>query len=121
MVTDCKDPRNICIAALQQKYQNSPAAGNLRDESIYPVHEVIPFQIHWKVLDRLPEVRFVNNIVFRGSPVPGLTQDDSFVHYCNKSTIPKHCDRSSPCYCTHLIELELCKVYEFFIHDPNRK
>lgn len=62
----------------------------------------------------------INDIASIVSPVPGLTQDDSFVSYCNPNNLSQNCDSSSVCHCPHLIEFELCKVYEFFIYDTKR-
>lgn len=64
----------------------------------------------------------MNNIIGSTSPVPGLTQDDSFVNYCSAKKLPTGCNVTSPCVCPHLIQLKTNHVYEFvFIDDDGIK
>lgn len=67
------------------------------------------------------KVAAVNNIAFASSPVPGLTQDDSNVGYCNVNNLPEKYDVSpdgqTVYYCPHLIQLKLDKVYELLLTD----
>lgn len=63
----------------------------------------------------------INDITSTNSPVPGLTQDDSDVRYCNENNLPENCNGSAICHCPHLVELELCEVYEFFLRDDRGK
>lgn len=60
-------------------------------------------------------VATVNDILTSSYPVPGLTQDDSAVPYCNADNLPPDCRGGSVCHCPHLVQLELCKTYEFLI------
>lgn len=67
-------------------------------------------------------VSMMNNIASTHSPVPGLTQDDSAVRYCNANNLPDHSDKDLPdghpvYYCPHLIPLELGEVYELLLQD----
>lgn len=64
-------------------------------------------------------VGVVNRISFVSPSVPVLTNDDSEVAYCNEHSKPDSCQGSDNlnCHCTHLVELELCEVYEFIIRD----
>lgn len=68
-------------------------------------------------------VALISNISSSEKSVPLLTQDepDSETDFCNSDNLPSHCDTESVCHCSHLIELEVCKVYEFFIKDGGRK
>lgn len=59
----------------------------------------------------------INGISSTSSAVPGLTQDDSDISYCNAINLPEHCSKSQICHCPHLIELKLCEVYEFLLID----
>lgn len=65
------------------------------------------------------EVAVVNQIAHMPGPVPGLTQDDSNVHYCNSGNLPDNYDTTpgngSVYYCTHLMPLKLDKVYEVLL------
>lgn len=67
----------------------------------------------------------MNKIANEHSPVPGLTQDDSAVAYCNENNLTGNCDRDFNgvlvCYCPHLIELQLGQVYEFVLLDDKGK
>lgn len=63
----------------------------------------------------------INGISYVMAPVPGLTQDDSHVSYCNGDNLPKSCNGSPICHCPHLIELEHCKVYELMVRDQRSK
>lgn len=106
--SDCSDSDDICIAALRSKRVTGSNEENLKNESATVVPLV--FQQH-----------SINNITFKSSPVPGLIEDDSNVHYCNMNNLPDHCNATSVCQCTHLINLELCEVYEFILINDGRK
>lgn len=62
-------------------------------------------------------VSTMNGIANAQSSVPRLTQDDSNVPYCNADKLPEHCFDQISCHCSHLVELELCEVYEFQLID----
>lgn len=66
-------------------------------------------------------IGLINKIASTGSPMPGLTQDDSKVQYCDSDNLPSNCNSKTICHCPHLVQLELCKVYEFFLYDGGRK
>ena len=66
-------------------------------------------------------VTAINNISATHTPVSLLTQDDSHVSYCDAGNLPSNCDRNSICYCNHMVQLELCKNYEFFLIDNGSK
>lgn len=63
----------------------------------------------------------VNSIAYMPGPVPGLTQDDTNVRYCNADNLPQTFNvapNGRPVYhCPHLISLKLDKVYEFILFD----
>lgn len=68
------------------------------------------------------KVATINRIANSPSSVPGLIQDDSSVRYCNANDLTKKfniaLDNHTTVYhCTHLIPLELDKVYEFLLTD----
>lgn len=69
----------------------------------------------------IPKVATVNRISHKFGPVPGLVQDDSNVAYCNAGNLPDKYDiakdNRSVYHCSHRIELELDKVYEFLLID----
>lgn len=62
----------------------------------------------------------INNIASSHNPVPGLTQNDSAVAYCNADNLPSNCEQSV-CHCPHLVELKLCEAYDFLLTDNGRK
>lgn len=63
----------------------------------------------------------INKITFAGTPMPGLTQNDSSIKYCNADNKNEHnCDNDTVCHCPHLIQLELCQVYEFLLISGGR-
>lgn len=66
-------------------------------------------------------VAMINNISASHTPVPLLTQDDSDVPFCNADNLPPNCDSNSICHCNHVVELELCKNYEFLLTDFSSK
>lgn len=66
-------------------------------------------------------VGVINGITFVSPPVPGLTQNDSEVAYCNEHIKPNSCQGLDICHCSHLIELEPCEVYDFVIQDYKGK
>lgn len=55
------------------------------------------------------------------TPVPGLTQDDSFVPYCNESTLANGAAIEGWHFCSHLIQLEVNEVVDFLVTDVNSK
>lgn len=63
----------------------------------------------------------VNNIVTTTPPMPGLTQDDSSVPYCNAKQLPSGCNATTLCSCPHINELQLNKVYDFIFLDADGK
>lgn len=67
------------------------------------------------------KVATINRIANSPSSVPGLIQDDSNVRYCNANDLSKEyntaLDNHTVYHCTHLIPLELDKVYEFLLID----
>lgn len=65
-------------------------------------------------------VNMINNIASTHFPIPGLTQDDSNVPYCNAENKPSNCDQSV-CHCPHLVELDMCEVYDFLFICSERK
>lgn len=62
-------------------------------------------------------VSTMNGIANAQSSVPRLTQDDSNVPYCSADKLPEYCFDKISCHCSHLVELELCEVYEFQLID----
>lgn len=66
-------------------------------------------------------VGMINNIASMGTPIPGLTQYDEDIPYCNADNLPDGCDSRKVCHCPHLIQLDVCKVYEFFLRDAGGK
>lgn len=66
-------------------------------------------------------VAMINNISATHTPLPLLTQDDSNVAFCNANNLPSNCDGNSICHCNHMIELDVCKTYEFFLIDGGSK
>lgn len=64
-------------------------------------------------------VSSINGIVNMASPVPGLTQNDSNVQYCNANNLPENheirLNNTIGYNCPHLIPLKLNKVYEFLL------
>lgn len=82
---------------------------------------------NWKWLNRkisiaasgdLAKVGLINGIANTGYVMPGLSQDDSDIPYCNADHLPNHCDSTySICHCSHLVKLKLCEVYEFLLTD----
>lgn len=63
----------------------------------------------------------INNIVYMDTPVPGLTQDDSFVRYCNESTVANKNTTEGLHYCTHRIEMELYETVDLLLFDEGSK
>lgn len=67
------------------------------------------------------KVATINRIANAASSVPGLVQNDSNVRYCNANNLPDKYDLAKDnrtiYHCTHLIPLELDKVYEFLLID----
>lgn len=67
----------------------------------------------------------INRIANVHPSVPGLTQDDSHISYCNADKLPKTCDigldNRTVCQCSHLIELELGQVYELLLVNKDRR
>lgn len=63
----------------------------------------------------------INRIVHVPAAVPGLTQNDSSVEYCNAEKLPNKWDIATdnqPVYlCSHQIELELGKAYDVLMVD----
>lgn len=57
----------------------------------------------------------MNSIVSGTSPVPGLTQKDYFVPYCDASNFSD--DDGQLHFCTHRIEIKLNEVVDFVLHD----
>lgn len=72
-------------------------------------------------IDDLAKVATINRIANMAPSVPGLIQDDSHIQYCNSDNLPKSyekgCDNRTVYYCSHRIELEKDKIYEFLIID----
>lgn len=66
-------------------------------------------------------ISLINNISNIHTPIPGLIQDDSKVKYCSTGDLPPECKDKRFCDCRHLVQLELCKVYEFILFDQGRK
>lgn len=62
-------------------------------------------------------VGMINNIASMGTPIPGLTQNDDDVPYCSAENLPADCVNQTVCHCPHLVQLDTCKVYEFFLYD----
>lgn len=146
---DCTEPDNYCIAALQQKQVQDVVGENLRTEParvftflfrlqfgydrsgvfISKPKHWIQKQTNWTdiTLYFLPAIKddvmvgMINGITNTMSPVPGLSQDDSDVAYCNADHLPERCKNEVICHCPHLVELELCEVYEFIIRDNRSK
>lgn len=65
-------------------------------------------------------VAMINNISSTMAPMPGLTQNDCYVPYCNSKELPSTCNSNSPCYCTHLVQLDYCKPYAFVLKNIGR-
>lgn len=62
----------------------------------------------------------VNNIVYKPSTRPGLTQDldPDFDIKCNANNLPKSCENSSDlCSCTHIMNFEKDKCHEIVLID----
>ncbi|XP_031640453.1 laccase-2-like [Contarinia nasturtii] len=127
--TQCGQSEDYCITDLESKAPPSTVE-NLRDELQYPVSKVYTFQFikHFDRSDSISTSHFlsyqnftfitsINNISSTMPPLPILTQDDTDITYCSKDNLPPDCKINSVCYCIHLIELELCKVYEFHFYD----
>lgn len=68
-------------------------------------------------IGRTPTIDIINKISNVLPPIPGLIQDDSNIPYCSESNLPENCENQTACYCHHLIQLELCRVYELLIID----
>lgn len=72
-------------------------------------------------VDTDAKIATINRIANAKSPVPGLVQDDSSVHYCNANNLPQKfdmaLDNQTVYFCPHLIHLELDKVYEILLID----
>lgn len=78
-------------------------------------------RIHFQAIADGMIVGVINGITFVSPPVPGLTQNDSDVAYCNEHNKPISCEGLDICHCPHLIELEPCEVYDFVIQDYKGK
>lgn len=90
------------------------------------VEKVIPLNFRFEYLfgktgQEHSMVAMISNISSMEKSVPLLTQDDSDMEFCNAENLPPHCDTESVCHCSHMIELNLCKVYEFYLTDGGRK
>lgn len=57
----------------------------------------------------------INGIVSGPTPFPPLTQNDTGIPYCSEGNLPATCTSTAACFCTHLIKLEYCKTYEFWL------
>lgn len=68
----------------------------------------------------LAKVGLINGIANIGYVMPGLSQNDSDVSYCNAENLPIDCRNKPTCHCPHLVELKLCEVYEFLLTDGAR-
>lgn len=60
----------------------------------------------------------INGISSMMGSVPGLTQDDTMVPYCNAGNLPDGCNSTSVCHCTHLVELNYHQPYAFLLQAP---
>lgn len=143
---ECTAAGNICIPELQQKQVESSVSGDLRNVNANvipfrirtvrgqdrPSHYIskLTFSGTFTQINiirynfaQIPDVGndtaigTINKISSTTSPVPGLTQNDSTVRYCNEHDLPKTCTGDSICYCPHLVQLKLCGVYEFLLMD----
>lgn len=111
---------------MHSKNIDYPTGGDLRNET---VEKVIPFKFRFVygetkhgTYNEEFMVAMISNISSVEKSVPLLTQeDDSDGEFCNAENLPSHCDTESVCYCSHLVELELCKVYEFLLTGGGRK
>lgn len=66
----------------------------------------------------LAKVGLINGIANTGYVMPGLSQDDSDISYCDAEHLPSGCDSTySICHCSHLVKLKLCELYEFLLTD----
>lgn len=66
-------------------------------------------------------VAMINNISSMESPVPGLTQDDADVPYCNENNKPLNCNNGTTCHCIHKVKLGLGKINDFWFYDAGGK
>lgn len=140
--TVCSKPGNYCIADLQHKKAPGSVGENLRNEPAIVVpfnfREIVVagrplnYKSEFNTLQRtvqrinaiyviangvLAMVSTINNITNMPSPMPGLIQDDSSFPRCNMNNLPDHCNATSVCHCSHLVQLDVCKVYEFLLID----
>lgn len=53
------------------------------------------------------------------TPVPGLTQKDDFVRYCNESTVAN--STGGLTFCPHLIQIEHNEIVDFLLFDEGSK
>lgn len=63
----------------------------------------------------------INNIADMNAPAPPLIQGDHDIPFCNRENRLDSCTESITCHCVHLIELDLCDVYELLLFDANGK
>lgn len=61
----------------------------------------------------------INNIANMNAAAPPLIQGDFDVPYCNEETRLDRCMEWGTCHCVHLIELNLCEVYELLLFDAS--
>lgn len=55
------------------------------------------------------------------APVPGLTQNDLSVPYCNESTVANTNTIEGLHFCPHLIEIDHNEIVDFLLFDEARE